>query len=195
MQIRNISPYIILSLIIHIFILKVYVAHQDNRLKNPYSSHLVIKLANVYKKNVNVESTPQKKTQKKINIKKNIKTKKNLKTLSKSSSQKTKKVSQKYSKQMVYTFEKIRSQISHSPRPHYPLWAKRRGMQGTVVLKVIFNSLGMPISTQVLESSGYKLLDQSAIETLKKWRLHPSTNQNSYTKLALKRKVQFKLVD
>jgi len=50
------------------------------------------------------------------------------------------------------------------PRPEYPSLALRRGYQGKVVLEVIFDASGALTSAQVKESSGYKTLDDAALE-------------------------------
>lgn len=58
-----------------------------------------------------------------------------------------------------------------SPAPHYPRIAVRRGLEGTVVLKVALNEDGSPADVRVAQSSGYALLDREAQDTvLRKWR-------------------------
>ncbi len=49
------------------------------------------------------------------------------------------------------------------PQPEYPLLAKRRGYQGKVALEILFAPSGGVSSVQVKESSGYKILDDTAL--------------------------------
>ena len=50
----------------------------------------------------------------------------------------------------------------------YPILAKRTRQQGNVILQVQINSLGKLIAAQVYQSSGYELLDNQAMEMVKK---------------------------
>ncbi|MRI33085.1 hypothetical protein EOPP23_08825 [Endozoicomonas sp. OPT23] len=55
----------------------------------------------------------------------------------------------------------------------YPRMAKRRNYQGTVQLEVIVDRKGFPIGIRILESSGYKLLDKSAVSAVEEWEFEP----------------------
>lgn len=50
----------------------------------------------------------------------------------------------------------------------YPMLAKKTKQQGNVVLQVQITSLGKLIAAQVYQSSGFALLDNQAIDMLKK---------------------------
>jgi protein TonB len=62
-----------------------------------------------------------------------------------------------------------------NPQPPYPMAARRMGIEGTVVLRVVVAPDGTPASVVVLESSGSEILDSSALETVqKRWRFVPA---------------------
>lgn len=63
---------------------------------------------------------------------------------------------------------------SYNPKPPYPFEARRKGYEGKVILKVEVLSNGNVGKIELKYSSGYKVLDNSAIETIKKWRFIPA---------------------
>ena len=58
----------------------------------------------------------------------------------------------------------------HAPLPVYPRLSRLRGEEGSVVLSVKISYRGIPVSVKVIQSSGFYLLDQAAINGLKEWR-------------------------
>lgn len=56
------------------------------------------------------------------------------------------------------------------PDPSYPAAAKKAGVQGRVVLQVDVNVEGVPTDIKVRASSGSALLDDAAIEGVRRWR-------------------------
>jgi protein TonB len=50
----------------------------------------------------------------------------------------------------------------------YPLIARKKGWQGTVVVSFVVSEDGMVKNVQIKESSGFSLLDQCAVNTIKK---------------------------
>jgi protein TonB len=62
-----------------------------------------------------------------------------------------------------------------NPEPPYPIAARRLGLQGTVVLRVVVAPDGSPTSVAVIQSSGHAMLDESAVDTVRtKWRFVPA---------------------
>ena len=61
-----------------------------------------------------------------------------------------------------------------TPYPPYPVVARRNGYQGRVLVRLDVAADGRATGAEVLESSGYDVLDQSAVETLKAWKLEPA---------------------
>lgn len=62
-----------------------------------------------------------------------------------------------------------------TPAPAYPLSARRRGRQGTVLIRLAVSPEGQPETVSVVESSGDAALDEAAASTLVRWRLRPAT--------------------
>jgi len=62
--------------------------------------------------------------------------------------------------------------ISNSP-PRYPEFARRKGWEGRVFIRVSVDASGNPTAVAVAQSSGYSVLDQAALQTVKKWRFRP----------------------
>ena len=83
--------------------------------------------------------------------------------------------------------------LAHNPKPPYPLIARKRGQQGTVVLKVVVAADGIPVSVSVQHSSGYSLLDQSALDTVGKWRFSPAVRAGKPVQSERLLPVEFRL--
>ncbi len=58
--------------------------------------------------------------------------------------------------------------------PRYPRLARRRGLQGRVVLTLEVSAGGTPQKTTVAKSSGVKMLDDAAREAVSRWRFEPA---------------------
>lgn len=63
----------------------------------------------------------------------------------------------------------------HNPTPAYPRMSRRLGEQGTVVVKVMINTEGRAEKAEIRTSSGYRRLDETALETVLRWRYVPGT--------------------
>lgn len=61
-------------------------------------------------------------------------------------------------------------------RPAYPLRAREMGWQGTVVLRVNVNADGSVGEAAIRHSSGYRVLDEAALEGVRGWRFAPPTD-------------------
>ena len=68
----------------------------------------------------------------------------------------------------------FRAAYLQNPSPAYPPPSRRRGEQGTVVLRVFVSAAGGAEEVQVLSSSGHELLDRAAHETVQQWRFVPA---------------------
>lgn len=64
--------------------------------------------------------------------------------------------------------------IQNTP-PSYPEIARRNGWEGRVLVRVEVSAEGRPLSTVIAKSSGYGVLDQSALRAVKSWRFQPRT--------------------
>lgn len=61
----------------------------------------------------------------------------------------------------------------NNPRPPYPPLSKRLGEEGRVVLRVRIEADGTASQAEVQKSSGYDRLDQTALQTVLRWRYVP----------------------
>lgn len=61
-----------------------------------------------------------------------------------------------------------------NPAPEYPAAAKRRRMQGTVLLSVTVSPTGDALSVKLKKSSGFAPLDMAAESTVKRWQFVPA---------------------
>lgn len=62
-----------------------------------------------------------------------------------------------------------------NPNPLYPVQARRKGLQGVVLLTVEVSAEGLPLSLSVKESSGVLLLDDAAVESVRRWKFVAAT--------------------
>jgi len=58
--------------------------------------------------------------------------------------------------------------------PSYPAEAVRRGLEGTVLLRLHISAQGQVERVGVFESSGHELLDQEAVSAVRTWRGQPA---------------------
>ncbi|MBI4309808.1 MAG: energy transducer TonB [Candidatus Omnitrophica bacterium] len=61
-----------------------------------------------------------------------------------------------------------------NPAPVYPDTALRSGQQGMVLVKVLIDKNGRPVTVEIEQSSGHKLLDDAAVKAVKTWQFHPA---------------------
>ena len=67
-----------------------------------------------------------------------------------------------------------------NPHPIYPLIARKKGWEGKVVLQTDVDKQGNVKFVRILESSGFKVLDDISIETLKTWKFKPAKLGNKF---------------
>ncbi len=60
-----------------------------------------------------------------------------------------------------------------NPLPDYPRAARRRGIEGRLLLRVAVSAAGQAEKIEVIESSGHELLDRAAEQAVWKWRFEP----------------------
>ena len=63
----------------------------------------------------------------------------------------------------------------HQPKPEYPSLARKRGIEGSVLLQVLVGLDGSVKDIKVLR--GIDELNQAAIEAVKKWKFRPATSK------------------
>ncbi len=82
-----------------------------------------------------------------------------------------------------------------NPLPWYPRLARRRGMEGRVVLRVTVDPQGRAAAVVVVESSGYRLLDDAARQTVMRWRFEPARRGGRPVTAEVRVPIRFRLRD
>lgn len=81
-----------------------------------------------------------------------------------------------------------------NPLPHYPIAARRRGIEGSLVLDVLVTPEGSPRAVAVARSSGSALLDEAALEAVRRWRFRPARRGNEPVEGRVSVPIAFRLV-
>ena len=50
----------------------------------------------------------------------------------------------------------------------------RRGQQGTVILHALVDDRGNPVELRVVDSSGFEVLDEAALASVRRWEFEPA---------------------
>lgn len=69
-----------------------------------------------------------------------------------------------------FTEANFRANYLHNPKPEYPAIAKSRGWQGKVMLRVQVSADGNADAVSIDTSSGHEMLDEAAMDAVKKWK-------------------------
>lgn len=82
-----------------------------------------------------------------------------------------------------------------NPKPAYPLAARRRGIEGKVLLRVEVSASGEAMQVQLKKSSGHDMLDQAALEAVRGWRFVPAKRGNTAVVAWVEVPLVFKLAE
>lgn len=77
--------------------------------------------------------------------------------------------------------------------PVYPIQAKRRGIEGYVVLEFIVNESGEVQAPKVIESHPPGIFDQAALRAASYWRFKPKLKDGQPISVTVRQKLQFRL--
>lgn len=80
-----------------------------------------------------------------------------------------------------------------NPPPAYPLAARRRGVEGTVLVRAEVAAGGECLRAELKKSSGAEVLDQAALEAVKKWRFVPAKRGSQAVVAWVEVPITFKL--
>jgi len=83
----------------------------------------------------------------------------------------------------------------NNPPPSYPMVARRMGLQGRVVLNVEVLASGVCGEINIHKSSGYTMLDNAALQTVKSWRFMPARQGGHAVDKWFMIPIQFSLKD
>lgn len=90
----------------------------------------------------------------------------------------------------------VQVSYAYCPKPAYPERARRAGWEGTVTLRVLVDEEGKSKSLEVNRSSGFAVLDEAALETIKtRCRFKPARYGEKPVERWVEFPVVFKLAD
>ena len=82
---------------------------------------------------------------------------------------------------------------AENPKPPYPQEARTKGYHGEVLLRVEVLSNGKVGQIEVKRSSGYEMLDHSALSTVKQWKFIPAKRGEDAVSLWVNIPIKFQL--
>ncbi len=77
--------------------------------------------------------------------------------------------------------------------PEYPTVAESAGWEGIVKINVEILDNGQVGMVEILESSGYPILDESAVKAAKTWKFSPAKNGNETVGVWVEFPIEFKI--
>lgn len=83
--------------------------------------------------------------------------------------------------------------LSPPTKPRYPRLAQRRGIEGTAMYEIWLDENGQQIKQDLLSSSGASMLDQAALEAIKKWKFSPRKINGTSIAHRVQVPIRFKL--
>lgn len=81
----------------------------------------------------------------------------------------------------------------HAPSPQYPYLARKNQWEGVTVLEIAVRADGSIGEITVVRSSGYRVLDQAAVKTVKGWRYRPAFKNGKPVTWPVRVRIKFVL--
>jgi len=100
-------------------------------------------------------------------------------------------------KQAVHSVSSVRVKANpdyfqNSP-PEYPKFAQQMRQEGLVLLSVDVDRAGDTVNVEIIQSSGYRLLDQAALMAVRHWRFQPGSIGNVPVESTVTVPIRFRL--
>jgi len=99
------------------------------------------------------------------------------------------------SENVPITAPRFNAAYLHNATPAYPAAARRAGYEGTVLIRARIQADGNADRVEIKKSSGYGVLDQVALESVRKWRFIPARRGNEAVLEWVDIPLKFKLED
>jgi len=87
----------------------------------------------------------------------------------------------------------VKPQPVFTPKPEYPDLARKAGIEGRVVVKMIVDIDGSVLDAQIMKSSGNQMLDESAIVAARRCKFTPAKQRDKFVRVAVSMPFDFKL--
>lgn len=84
--------------------------------------------------------------------------------------------------------------LNGNPRPAFPKEAQHKNQSGWVVVRVEVFANGRAGDARVVESSGFAMLDEAALQAARQWRFRPAQKNGVAVRCEVEVPFQFKLV-
>lgn len=91
------------------------------------------------------------------------------------------------------TTKPVEANYLKNPPPSYPEKARLRKQQGTVLLDVRVKTDGKPRNIEIAKSSGYRLLDETALRTVRRWEFVPARRGSRIIEANVEVPITFKI--
>ncbi len=98
-------------------------------------------------------------------------------------------------KQLQGALNKKASLLSKNQGPVYPMREKRFRHEGTVILRIEILPDGLAGRISIIKSSGYSMLDNSAINAVKQWKFFNKNEMTIGSTFSITRSFIFKMED
>lgn len=82
----------------------------------------------------------------------------------------------------------------NNPAPSYPMAAKRKGIQGKVLISVVVKTDGTPGAVAISRSSGSNDLDEAALDAVRQWKFVPAKSKGQFVQASVIVPVEFKII-
>lgn len=99
------------------------------------------------------------------------------------------------SKKIFQSSASYRIGSENNPHPNYPLLARKKGWEGRVIIQANIDKKGNVKFIKVIESSGFRVLDDASLETLKIWKFRPAILGDKFVDDIVNIPVRFVLTD
>jgi protein TonB len=99
------------------------------------------------------------------------------------------------SEQPAATLPRYAADYLRNPPPVYPPLARRRRLQGTVLVRVHVGVQGAVLDLQVERSSGHEILDRAALGAVRAWRFLPARRGATPVEAWVRVPLDFRLVE
>tara|TARA_B100000579_G_scaffold424552_1_gene429119 strand:- start:545 stop:1225 length:681 start_codon:yes stop_codon:yes gene_type:complete len=83
----------------------------------------------------------------------------------------------------------------NNPHPPYPIMARKKGLQGKLILGVSVNNDGSVKNVSIKKSSGHRILDKVSKETIEKWIFVPAKKLGLAVEDSIQVPIRFVLTD
>ncbi len=80
-----------------------------------------------------------------------------------------------------------------NPPPKYPRLARRRGLEGQVLINVLVDTSGRVVELETLSSCGHSILDRAALDAVRRWHFIPGNIDGKKQQMWVKVPVRFQL--